>query len=313
MKDISSVLKLIDYFEHGNLKPSEGEQIIAQVFTECGLPAQLSHGPGDHGVDVHFSTVIDGLEQTFAVEVKSRKHPISVAEVQQLAGASLAHDYDRYLLVTNNTFTQAARDFVRSNRLGVIDLLGPEELRKWVYKNTTIGSAQTKSVTVIIRTAMKQVAAFIAQNPEQLEEIEWRDLERVMREVFEGLGFETVLTRSGKDGGFDLQITTQSEAKSVTYLIELKHWKDPARPGSSVLKYFVDVIARESVSGGLLLSTSGFTSNVFEGITEIERKLVRLGDRDKIISMIQSYYKLGTEIWIKDATLPELLYEDTIA
>jgi hypothetical protein len=28
--------------------------------------------------------------------------------------------------------------------------------------------------------------------------------------------------------------------------------------------------------------------------------------------MIQTYYKLGTEIWIKEESIPELLFEETM-
>jgi hypothetical protein len=52
----------------------------------------------------------------------------------------------------------------------------------------------------------KSMLAWLAENPEQLDTVEWRDLERIMRETFEGLGFDTFLTRSTKDGSFDLQL-----------------------------------------------------------------------------------------------------------
>lgn len=61
-------------------------------------------------------------------------------------------------------------------------------------------------IEFILRTAMREIAMAIAENPSFLKEIEWRDLERALREIFEKLGFETELTRSMKDGGFDLRL-----------------------------------------------------------------------------------------------------------
>lgn len=64
----------------------------------------------------------------------------------------------------------------------------------------------TLQLDFIIRTAMKAIARMIAKHPISLQAVEWRDLERVLREVFESLGFTVELTRSGKDGGFDLKL-----------------------------------------------------------------------------------------------------------
>ena len=54
---------------------------------------------------------------------------------------------------------------------------------------------------------MRELARRLALHPEELPTVEWRDLERILRETFEGIGFDTKLTRSTKDGGFDLELT----------------------------------------------------------------------------------------------------------
>jgi hypothetical protein len=91
--------------------------------------------------------------------------------------------------------------------LGQIDLFSPEDLRNWLSKQTEPEIAEDAHATPeqIIRHAMRDLALAIAKQPDRLKDIEWRDLERVLREAFEGLGFDTELTRSGKDGGFDLE------------------------------------------------------------------------------------------------------------
>ena len=79
-------------------------------------------------------------------------------------------------------------------------------------------------VEFIVREAMRTLAGEIARNPDSLNQIEWRDLERVLREVFEELGFDTELTRPGKDGGFDLKLTCVEDQITSTFLVEVKHW-----------------------------------------------------------------------------------------
>ena len=57
------------------------------------------------------------------------------------------------------------------------------------------------------------------------------------------------------------------------------------------------VICNEKSDNGLLLSTYGFTSNAFEGLTELERKSIRFGDAEKIVSLCKTYLKVKSGIW----------------
>jgi hypothetical protein len=93
---------------------------------------------------------------------------------------------------------------------------------------------------------MKEVAKHLALCPADLHRVEWRDLERLLREAFEGIGFDTVLTRSTKDGGFDLRLMFEDHGRKRTYLVEVKHWSAPSRPGSAILQHFAHVVAREA-------------------------------------------------------------------
>ena len=152
----------------------------------------------------------------------------------------------------------------------------------------------------------------IARHPEALYRTEWRDLERVLREAFESIGFKTELTRPAKDGGFDLRLTFTDNGQEAMYLVEVKHWSAPSRPGDKILKDFVKVVAHERAKGGVLLSTSGFTQNVAEGLTELERQSVRLGNDQKLISLCKTYHKIDSEIWIADQHLSTLLHDLTV-
>lgn len=168
-------------------------------------------------------------------------------------------------------------------------------------------------IELIVRTAMREIVAAIAKNPECLRVVEWRDLERALREVFEGLGFTTRLTRSGNDGGFDLELKYEENGTRKNVLVEVKHWAGSGKkPGKPILRSLVEVVAR-ALPGttGLLLSSTGFTSDLVSGRTEIERKLVWLGGRTKIISLCQSYLQSTEGIWTPTTDLVEMLQAGT--
>lgn len=177
-------------------------------------------------------------------------------------------------------------------------------------KNNVEPDVKTPSrLEVIVRAAMKAIPLEIAKNPQCLRDVEWRDLERAMREVFEQLGFETELTRSGKDGGFDLRLECEEDGETQIFLVEVKHWlASGKRPGSEVLSALVDVVAKAGgKTKGLLVSSSGFTGNVLSGRTEVEQHTVRIAGQNKIVSLCQSYLESLEGVWLPTTELSEML------
>jgi hypothetical protein len=171
----------------------------------------------------------------------------------------------------------------------------------------------TSQLEFIVRNAMRAIAIAIAENPACLRDVEWRDLERVLREVFEKLGYVTRLTRSGNDGGFDLQLNCTDSGVDKQFLVEVKHWAGSGKkPGRPVLKSLVDVVAKATSSSiGLILSSTGFTTNVLNGRTEVEQKTVRLGGRAKIVSLCQNYLQDTAGIFKPTTGLADMLLEGT--
>ncbi|WP_395856358.1 restriction endonuclease [Cystobacter fuscus] len=167
-------------------------------------------------------------------------------------------------------------------------------------------------VEFILRTTMRTLAKSIAHFPDELRILEWRDLERVLREVFEGLGFNTRLTPPAQDGGFDLELSCVVNGKPETFLVEVKHWTFPSRPGRGILEKFFEVVVTRPAVAGLLLSTSGFTTSVVTGRTEIERQRIRLGDSNKIVTLCQYYVRRDSGLWKATLPLPELLFDGTL-
>lgn len=172
--------------------------------------------------------------------------------------------------------------------------------------------ATVSKLELIVRATMRALAIAVAENAACLRDVEWRDLERVLREVFEGLGFAAELTRPGKDGGFDLKLGCREHGKQRTFLVEVKHWiGSRKKPGRSVLKSLVDVVARTAGATGLLLSSTGFTTSVVSGRTEIEQRKVRLGGEAKIVSLCRSYMQSTQGVWAPTAGLADMLLAGT--
>lgn len=158
-----------------------------------------------------------------------------------------------------------------------------------------------------------RLAVIIAKNPKALESIEWRDLERLVAEVFLGIGFDDVmLTPSSKDGGKDVVLTFTVSSETRSYVIEIKHWRSGNRVGNVAISEFLHVIARENRNGGLFLATSGYCDNAFQNLTEIDRHKIRFGTKKKVVSLCRKYVRAREGIWSPPCQLETLIFEDTI-
>ena len=167
-------------------------------------------------------------------------------------------------------------------------------------------------VTLVVRAMAERLCDLVARNPSCLDQIEWRDLERLIAAALSKIGFSVELTRSAKDGGKDVVACCLVEADKKIFYIEIKHWVKGGHPGMDEVTSFVEVNARDATDGGLFLSTSGYTQEVYGKLGEISRQHVKLGEREKITSLCR-YYVKQKGVWRSERPLPDLLFEETLA
>lgn len=292
------------------LMGQEADQLVQSILRCCGYEVTESGfvENEDSGVDCYFIAPMDGRKQRIGVEVKSHSATIGVDTVTRALAIAEAGLFDRSWIISRTGFTPLAQQLAETQGPGKIDLFTPADLRSWMTKQA-LDSERPQRDVAIIREAMRELASEIARNPESLYRQEWRDLERILREVFERIGFDTKLTRPGKDGGFDLELSTSDAGGHKTYLVEVKHWAEK-RPGAATLKKLVKISIERAVEGSLLLSSSGFSRTINSGLLEASPP-IRLGDGNKMVALCKTYYRLTTGYWLEEP-LPDTLYANTI-
>jgi hypothetical protein len=159
-------------------------------------------------------------------------------------------------------------------------------------------------VAAPLRRTMREVARRVAANPQELAAIEWRDLERVLFEVFDALGYRACLTRPAKDGAYDLRL----EAEGYIYFVEVKHWSQSSKVGTGIINRFTEVVV-ENAGEGLLISTSGFTAKAVKGRLEISSYPVVLGSAFKVISLCRYYVRSESGLWVREGGLRDIFFE----
>lgn len=247
------------------------------------------------------------------IGVSLRRHKYKIDSTQVLERIAFAYNYpyNRMLIVGCHGFTAESYDLVnRIEPLG-IELIGLSDLKNWVSRIEVESDLGKLEYENIIRILSKTFIERIAADPSFLQKIEWRELEKTLAEIFEGLAFKVKLTPGSKDGGKDLILELTKSGTSFTYIVEIKHWRSMQKVGQSSVKDFIKVICNEKREKGVFLSTFGFTENAFEGLTEIERNKVRFGSEEKIVTLSKTYLKVKSGIWTPLQDLQELLLEGT--
>jgi restriction endonuclease Mrr len=268
---------------------------------------------GDSGFDVNaVRTETDELlPHTVGVEYKHYNNPVGLAVVNAVVGAAIIQRINRVVLISSSRFTKAALDLVKHDLPLELELLGFEELRDWVTRIDIDDRNDTTEIQQILEVVSRRFAELVAKNPRRLDELEWRDMERMLAEVFDGIGFSVELTPGSKDGGKDIILRCEVSGKSRTYIVEIKHWRSGSRVGADATKDFLNVIIREGRSGGLYLSTYGYTNTAFESLSEIERRKLRFGSEEKIVGLCKTYVKLRSGIWSPPTKLTDVLFDGT--
>lgn len=228
-------------------------------------------------------------------------------------------DYEYHLAqVEGLTGASEARNKLKRKVLTSIHKVYPDVTYQglWDWIDSTLAEADNKTkhsqIVAAITNLSKQLARLIANDPKGLKDLEWRDMERMLAAVFQGLGFDVTLTPSSKDGGKDLILECIVQGNKQSYVVEIKHWRSGQRVGKRYISDFVSVVARENRDGGLYLATYGYSSDVLEALTEVDRQSIKLGVDKKIISLCRTYIKAESGIWLAPSVLSDLLFQDVL-
>jgi len=180
-----------------------------------------------------------------------------------------------------------------------------DEATDWLFEGEDVWDEppEQTGVAAIVRLFMGELVRRIAAHPKELAALEWRDLERLLFEVFSKLGYEAKLTRSAKDGGFDLELKSEGSL----YFVEVKHWSERSKVGLGIVNRFTEIVVAKG-GEGLLLSTSGFTREVAKGRLEVSRCSVFLGTDQKVISLCRLYVQNEAGLWVRTSGLRNTLY-----
>lgn len=287
------------------LSEEQVERHIWQILRSVGY-AVTRQQSRDAGVDMQFQGVLEGRIERVGVEVRTRTGAVSGQTIYKWLDRTRSGQFDRIMLINSGGGTKLAADRAGSDRFGRVDLLTFDDLGEWLQRHHVSNQPVVGRFQAQIRQALRDLALRIAETPEAIFEADWRQMELLLGEVFNAIGFDAVVTSASQDGGYDIRLTDDTGA---VFLVEMKHWTSAV--GKGPVTKLVSVSAREQPAGSLLLGSSGFTPTIFDGRIEVGGIPIHVGGRTKIQHLCRCFYRTQSQLWLPENTLQGTLFADT--
>jgi restriction system protein len=306
------------------MKPHSTEIEVSKKLTETlskiGFNVQFGDtNPGFRNPDFIAQKKVSGSEYKIAIELKSNFSINNAIRygIKTLTEVTEVKKFDKLLLLllnrnNLNRGNASLQHFLRENPTN-LEIINLENLERWTQSlSEKLSSKEQNEVFYHVKLLSKKLIELVAKNSANLKDLEWRDLERMISTLFEGIGFKTTLTPCSKDGGKDVILECTIDDIKKSFIIEIKHWRSGQKVGQAAVKEFTNVIINEKHDRGLYLSTYGFSNNYYESLSEKQKSVVRFGEKEKIVELCRTYEKVSNGIWNPIATFENILWENTI-
>ena len=116
------------------------------------------------------------------------------------------------------------------------------------------------SIVVVAGNVEQRLAAEIAKHPSLLSTVDRRAFERLIAELFNGLGYDVELTKQTRDGGKDIVIKSV-DSVNLRYLIECKRPDPGNKVNVATVRELLGVKTDDPASKALLVTTTDFTKD----------------------------------------------------
>ncbi|HEX7499351.1 MAG TPA: restriction endonuclease, partial [Polyangia bacterium] len=133
------------------------------------------------GYVTDFAAVSEGrfAEVTAGIEYKHYEpsRPVGRATLDQLIGAARQGRLNRLVVISRSEFTADAFASARLDFPVEVELLNLRELSGWVRRLIKARQPEGSRVANAIAAVARECARAVAENPMELDQLEWRDLE----------------------------------------------------------------------------------------------------------------------------------------
>lgn len=193
-----------------------------------------------------------------------------------------------YNLISYHPANMSDEDIVQNEEISNKIITEIYNLDEKGDKNT----AHRQSAIIALSPINDEVLKYLSENPETLYQLEDRDFEVVMAEIYNKLGYKVELTKATRDGGKDIIIRKPEILGDFIYYVECKKYSTNKHVGVGIIRNLNSVIDMDRVNGGIIATTSYFTRPAKDLIVDKNLSFqIKLHDYDMIKKLLNQAVK----------------------
>lgn len=132
-------------------------------------------------------------------------------------------------------------------------------------------------------SAHQELYEYFAQHPRRLEEIHWREFEKLLASVLQNNGFRVALGPGRGDGGVDIRLWSHDAVSETLTLVQAKRQNRNNPVKIDAVRSFAQVITDEGANRGLFVTSSTYSPQV-KRFAETKSWILQLADSRDVSS-----------------------------
>ena len=243
------------------LDAKEAEEELLPILTDLlkvdGFELVQSVRPDPRALDYMAIREVDGANERIGIEYKHYSNrKVSDSGLSQILSALRSEELERVIILSRSGYDTSFSKQLSNHDSAEVTAFDYSSFLEWTQRAETLVEKNRNKIELLVVDFSRRLAEFVAENEAYLDQIEWRDIERLIAFSIEAMGFKVELTPPAKDGGKDIIVFFQEGGQTKSYIIEVKHWRSGKKVGSSHILSFAEVVARECPVKGVFISTS---------------------------------------------------------
>ncbi len=144
------------------------------------------------------------------------------------------------------------------------------------------------SPIITIKPANDKVFSYLAEHPNELYNLTSREFEEFMAQLYNKLGYNAELTKATRDGGKDIILRKPDILGDIVFYVECKQYNAKNKVGVDIIQRFAGIIEMDKVNGGIIATTSFFSSDAEKWIMEKDLNCrIQMHNFDTIQNMLK--------------------------
>jgi len=141
---------------------------------------------------------------------------------------------------------------------------------------------------LVVQDINQELLSYLSKKPEAIYQLGSRKFEELVARLFEDRGYSVSLTKSTRDGGYDVLAVLKDSLTSFIVLAECKRYRADRRVGVEIVRGLYGVTEANRANQGLIITSSFFTRDAHEEQLRLGSR-IGLKDYNNLVEWLKPY------------------------